>query len=33
MYQDGQKPYLRMPADQYQMTNIGRFDLYVPVRP
>lgn len=33
VYQDGQKPYLRMPADRYQMMNLGAFDLYVPVRP
>ena len=33
VYQDGQTPYLRMPADRYQMMNLGLFDLYVPVRP
>jgi hypothetical protein len=33
VYQDGQKPYLRMPADRYQMSNLGLFDFYVPVRP
>ncbi len=31
VYQDGQIPYPRMPVDQYQMMNIGLFDLYVPV--
>jgi hypothetical protein len=31
VYQDGQTPYLRMPADHYQMMDIGLFDLYVPV--
>ena len=33
VYQDGQTPYLRMPADRYQMMNLGLFDLYVPVKP
>ena len=31
IYQDGQVPHLRMPADRYQMMNLGPFDLYVPV--
>ena len=31
MYQDGQTPHLRMPADRYQMMDIGAFDLYLPV--
>jgi hypothetical protein len=31
VYQDGQTPYMRMPADHYQMMDIGLFDLYVPV--
>jgi len=31
VYQDGQIPRLRMPADRYQMMAIGRFDLYLPV--
>jgi len=31
VYQDGQKPYLRMPADHYQMMDIGLFDLYLPL--
>ena len=33
VYQDGQIPHLRMPADHYQMMDIGLFDLYVPVGP
>ncbi len=32
VYQDGQVPYLRMPADHYQMMDLGLFDFYVPVR-
>ena len=32
VYQDGQTPHMRMPADHYQMMDIGLFDLYVPVR-
>jgi hypothetical protein len=31
VYLDGQVPYPRMPVDQYQKMDIGRFDLYVPV--
>ena len=31
VYKDGQKPHLWMPADHYQMTDVGPFDLYVPV--
>lgn len=30
VYLDGQIPYPRMPVDQYQMMDIGRFDLYLP---
>ncbi|SDT34447.1 hypothetical protein SAMN04488543_3850 [Friedmanniella luteola] len=30
VYQDGQVPYMRMPRDHYQMTDVGLFDLYVP---
>jgi hypothetical protein len=33
VFQDGQIPRLRMPADRYQMMDIGRFDLYLPVGP
>jgi hypothetical protein len=32
VYQDGQTPYLRMPADHYEMMDIGLFDLYLPIR-
>lgn len=31
VFQDGQIPRLRMPLDHYQMMDIGRFDLYLPV--
>ncbi|HSU36981.1 MAG TPA: glycosyltransferase family 39 protein [Propionibacteriaceae bacterium] len=31
VYQDGQTPYLRMPADHYHMMDIGLFDLYLPL--
>ena len=31
MYLEGQIPHPRMPVDQYQMMDIGRFDLYVPI--
>ena len=31
VYLDGQTPYPRMPVDHYQMMDIGRFDLYLPV--
>ncbi|GAA3622124.1 hypothetical protein [Microlunatus ginsengisoli] len=32
VFQDGQIPRLRMPADHYQKMDLGRFDLYLPVR-
>jgi hypothetical protein len=31
MYYDGADPHLRMPVDQYQVVDIGIYDLYVPV--
>ena len=31
VYQDGQKPYMRMPTDRYQKMDVGLFDLYVPL--
>jgi hypothetical protein len=31
VYLDGQTPYMRMPTARYQMMDIGRFNLYVPV--
>ena len=33
VYQDGQKPYPRMPVDRYQKMDLGLLDLYVPVAP
>jgi len=31
MYYDGANPHLRMPADRYQLVNVGIYDLYVPI--
>ena len=31
VYQDGMTPYLRMPADRYQLVDAGVWDLYVPL--
>jgi hypothetical protein len=33
VYLDGQTPYLRMPVEQYDMVNVGPYDLYLPLRP
>ena len=31
VYQDGMTPRPRMPVDRYQLVNVGRWDLYVPI--
>jgi hypothetical protein len=31
VYYDGGTPNLRMPVDQYQLVNVGIYDLYVPI--